>query len=389
MKKSEYLSLAKKYGTPLYVYDEAVIRRQCQKLRTAFPNAAIHYAVKANSNPALLRIIESEKFHVECVSLGELALVQSVGFPKERISFTCSNLTEGELLAASKTGARIHLDSLEQVRIWGERRLGKEISVRLNQGIGAGHHSHVITGGPDSKFGISLADVPTLLKLSKKYGLTVTGLQQHIGSNVLTPAMFLKAMKTLFATALVFPELSHLDFGGGFGIAYRPQQSALDLPAVSKGFSKLCADFEKKRGKKFEYSFEPGRYLVAEAGTLLVTVVDRKATSKHAFVGVNSGFNQLIRPAMYGSYHPIQNVSRSGKTELVTVAGNVCESGDVFATHRAIATPKIGDVLAIECAGAYGFSMASYYNLHAPPREVLVSGGKARDISFDPKEYAR
>jgi diaminopimelate decarboxylase len=283
------------------------------------------------------------------------------------------------------------LDSLTQLETWGREKLGRDVSLRLNQGIGAGHHAHVITGGPHSKFGIGLEDLPEAERIASAYGLRITGIQQHIGSNVLNAGMFLRAVRLLLKTAHRFPDLSHIDFGGGLGIPYRPEERQLDLKRVGKEFRLMVRKFVKDAGKDVSLAMEPGRFIVAESGTLLVTVVDRKETSARVFVGVNSGFNQLLRHAMYGSYHPIENLSQArGKKVPVTIAGNVCESGDLFAVDRSMVLPEIGDVLAIRNAGAYGFSMASTYNMRALPKELLVGrDGRIKDISFVPSVHAR
>ncbi len=381
---------AQTYGTPVYVYEQQVIEAQCQKLWRHFPNVAIHYAMKANSNPEILRIIRKQGIGAEAVSLGELALAKHAGFKAKDTSFTCASLTERELASAASSGARIHLDSLTQIETWGRKALGREVSLRLNQGIGAGHHAHVITGGPHSKFGITLEDIPEALRITDTYGLRVVGIQQHIGSNVLDATVFVKSVRVLLQTAKRFPNLTHIDFGGGLGISYAPEESQLDLKRVGKEFKILTSAFKESMGRDVSFAMEPGRFIVAESGSLLVSVVDQKKTNKHQFVGVNSGFNQLIRHAMYGSYHPIENLSRTrGPKTPITIAGNVCESGDLFAVDRMMIRPELDDVLVIRNAGAYGFSMASNFNMHALPREVLVSGaGRLKDISFVPSEYA-
>lgn len=382
---------AKKYGTPVYVYDETVIVQQCRKLTRHFPNVAFRYAMKANSNPAILRIVRAAGIGVEAVSLGELAAAQAAGFKTKDTSFTCSNLKEQEVAEAARLGVEVHLDSLTQLETWGKRKLGKEVSLRLNQGIGAGHHAHVITGGPDSKFGIVLSDIPEAKRIAQKYGLRITGIQQHIGSNVLDAKMFLKAAKKLLATAGEFPDIARIDFGGGLGIPYAPGEKQLNLKELGKEMRVLMERFSKQQGRSIAFAMEPGRFLVAESGSLLVSVVDMKRTDNHLFAGVDSGFNQLIRPAMYGSYHPIQNLTRlRGARTRVSIAGNVCESGDIFASDRLMVRPEIGDTLAIRNAGAYGFSMASTYNLHTLPKEVLLQkNGTMKDISWVPGVWAR
>ena len=387
----ELTKAAAQFGTPLYVYEQGVIEGQCQKLKRHFPDVSFHYAMKANSNPTLLSIIRKQGIGAEAVSLGELALAAKAGFKPKNLSFTCASLAEEELVQAAVSGARVHLDSLVQLETWGRRALGRDVSLRLNQGIGAGHHAHVITGGPHSKFGITVKDIPEAKRIAERYDLRIRGIQQHIGSNVLDAAVFLKAVRALLTTAKAFSEITHIDFGGGLGIPYAPDERKLDLRKVGKEFRRLTATFQKSLGQDVSFAMEPGRFIVAESGSLLVSVVDLKETDAHFFAGVNSGFNHLIRHAMYGAYHPIENLSRTlARKQAVTIAGNVCESGDLFAVDRPMPRPEIGDVLAIRNAGAYGFSMASTFNMHALPREVLVTGaGKLKDISFSPQEYAR
>jgi diaminopimelate decarboxylase len=378
-----------RFGTPLYVYEGAVISRRCRGLLNAIPSASFHYAAKANSNPAILGLIRKEGLGIEAVSPGELRAARAAGFTKSEISFTCSNLTFAELRYAAKNAGIVHLDSLRQIELWGKAKLGRRISVRLNLNIGAGHHAHVITGGPESKFGISLSDVPRAKALAKKYGLTITALHQHIGSNVLDAHILLRAAEALFVAARNFPDVTHLDFGGGFGVAYRSNERPLDIARFGRGFGALARAFEKETGRSMTYSFEPGRYIVAESGTLLAEVVDIKKTSRRTFVGVNaSALNHLLRGILYGAHHEIENISRpNGRRLQVNVAGNICESSDMFARNRALASPEIGDILAMRNTGAYVMSMASLYNLRAPPREVLVSRGTLKDISFNKQKF--
>lgn len=387
--RKRLLAIARSYGTPVYVYDEKVLVRQAARLQRLFPDIAFHYAIKANANPTILRTLKKAGMGAEAVSPGELRLALSVGFKPAQISFTCSSMTEGELVEAARSGVRVHLDSLGQLRLWGERKLGSHVSIRLNQGIGAGHHAHVITGGPDSKFGIGLRDIPEVLKIAKKYRLTITGVQQHIGSNVLDAAIVEKAIEKLLNTVSKFPDITHIDFGGGLGVPYEPGVRPLALETLGKRVSARIRRFTRETGRSLTFAMEPGRFLVAEAGTLLVLVTDSKETEKHLFVGVNSGFNHLVRPAMYGSYHPIENLTRArGPRKPLTIVGNVCESGDIFATKRRMVMPVVGDILAIQMAGAYGFSMASEYNLRKRPKEILIqSATRFKNISFDPRDY--
>lgn len=381
--------VARRFGTPTYAYDASVLKRQCNLLIRAFPGFAVQYAAKVNSNPALLRLIRAEGLGVEAVSEGELRIAREAGFSPKRTSFTCSNLTERELVAVARTGAQVHLDSLVQLETWGRNGLGNRVFIRINQGIGKGAHKHWITGGPHSKFGISLKDIPRAKAIAQQYGLRIVGIHQHIGSNVLELEPFLTATDVLLKTAERFPDLEHIGLGGGFGVPYEGER-AIDITRLGREVRKRIAAFEKARGKRFSYSIEPGRFVIAEAGTLLVSVVDTKETSAHVFAGVNSGFNHLVRPVMYGAYHDIENLTRRrGKIIPVSIAGNLCESGDVFAHDRPMIPPEMGDILAIRNAGSCGFAMASYFNMRALPKEVLITAsGSLRDISFSPERFA-
>lgn len=381
LENNKLLKIAKKLGTPIYVYDGEAIQKTCRELKRNLPGVNLYYACKANTNVDIVRMIYKEGYGIEAVSPGEIAIAQKAGVPISKITFTCGNITEKELVSVAKLGIRIYLDSLHQVEVYGRHFPGKEITVRLNQGIGSGPHSHLITGGPDSKFGIDISQIKELKKVANKYGLRIVGLHQHIGTSILDASILLRAMKVLLNTAILFPDIKHLDFGGGLGVPYKPKEGKLDIIRFGKDVRKLIADFIKKYGSSIVVSFEPGRYLVAEAGNLLVEVNDIKNNPSKTFIGVNSGFNHLIRPTMYDSYHEIKNISsKSKKVKKVTIAGNVCESGDVFAKNRKIVKPSIGDILVIKNAGAYGYSMSSEYNSRPQPKEYLVNGNKIKRI---------
>lgn len=373
--------LLRRFGSPLYIYEAEVIRARCSELKKAFPAMRLYYACKANTNPEIIRLIVREGFDIEAVSPLEIAAARNVGVPVSRVAFTCGNISEKELTGVVQQGIRVHLDSLTQVEHVGKNFPGTDISVRLNQGIGAGHHAHVITGGPDSKFGIDIAHLRELKALAKKYSLRITGLHQHIGSNILDASVFLRAMDALFDTAFQFPDLKHLDFGGGFGVPYGSDEKRLSIGIIGQEVRARATKFIRRYGKHVEMSFEPGRYLVAEAGLLVVTVNDIKQNPTKTFIGVDSGMGHLIRPAMYGSYHEIVNATHPGNPKRkVTIAGFYCESGDVLAKDRLLPMPRLGDVLVIRNAGAYGFSMSSNYNMRERPAEVLVTKGKATHI---------
>ena len=376
-------SLIDAYGSPLYVYDAETIKTRYNELASniTWPKTCIHYACKANTNIEILKLLKSLGAGIETVSEGEVRAAKAASFAPEDILFTCSNVTEAELAAVVAHGVTINADSLGQMEKLARISPGISIGIRINQGIGAGHHDHVITGGPRSKFGIPVEQVGETQELAKKLGITICGVHQHIGSNVLDEDIFIEAVRALLNTASSFPDLTYIDFGGGFGIPYRPEETRLDIPRLGARIAEEFKTFCTSYGKELSMRFEAGRYLVAESGTLLVTVTDIKKTLAHTFVGVDSGFNHLIRPAMYGAYHVIENVTHpDAERAVVTIAGNVCESGDVFAEDRKIAMPIEGDILGIRNAGAYGFTMASTYNSRPLPAEVLIEGETPRLI---------
>jgi len=376
--------LVQQYGSPLYVYDGAIIRRQYRVLRNAisYPDTRFFYACKANPNLELLKILRQEGCGLEAVSYNEVLAGLGAGFAPEDIIFTCSFITKDELEAVIKAGAAVNIDSLTQLKWFGEINPGGKVSLRINQGIGAGHHEHTITGGPDSKFGIDITQLDEAKRIAAEHNVRIVGLHQHIGSHILDPEIFMLAIRTLLKTARQFDGLEFLDFGGGFGVAYKETDKPLDLPRLGAMITKEVEEFTKEYGH-IQIRFEPGRFLVVECGVLLATVTDIKETPYHTFVGVNTGFNHLIRPMMYGSYHQIVNAScvTSENIKKVWVVGNICESGDIFTRDRELPEAKPGDTIAILGAGAYGRAMSFPYNGRKQPQEVLVESGIARPIS--------
>jgi diaminopimelate decarboxylase len=381
--------LVKKYGSPLYVYDAEIIKRQYRSLvdNIKYDKLKIHFACKANTNITLLKILKKEGCNIEAVSKGEIVAALEAGFTSEQIIYTCSYVTKEELRFVIEKRIMINIDSLTQLQRFGEIKPGGKVSLRLNQGIGAGHHEHNITGGPDSKFGIDISQIDEAKEIAKKYNLHIVGIHQHIGSGILEEKMFMTAIKKLLETARQFDNLEFLDFGGGFGIAYNPDDKPLDMITLGKLITKEIKTFVKEYGKELEIKFEPGRFLVGEAGVLLGTVTEIKKSPAHIFVGIDAGFNQLIRPMMYGSHHEIVNASNvKDKEETVWVVGNICESGDIFAHDRKLPKSKEGDIFTILGAGAYGYSMSFPYNARPQPLEILVSGTTSRNISTTTKK---
>ena len=380
--------LMQEYGSPLYVYEESVLRSQFRQLSSGFPQGLleIHYSMKANSNPSLLKILLEEGSSIDAVSEFEVRLALESGFEPQQIIFTGNNNTLAEIEFCVEQHVAVNLGSLALLEIYGQRYPQTTVSVRVNPGIGAGHHSHCITGGPDSKFGIYHDQIENAFALAKKYKLTLNGVHSHIGTGIYSAEPMLEAMEMILDVAEKFPDLEFVDFGGGFGIPYRPEQLALDMNDLSQKMTGRFRKFIQKYGQDLRMKIEPGRLLIAPAGVLLATVTNITDTPKYSFVGIDSGFNHLVRPTMYGAYHQILNASRNSAAEKdVVVVGNICESGDILSRsgdeiQRRLPSPVIGDRLAFLDVGAYGFSMSSQYNFRPRPAEVLVHEGRSRLI---------
>lgn len=387
------IDLAEKYGTPLYVVDESRIRENYQRLYNAFthhyPDFKIFYACKANTNLAVMRILEQEGSSIDAVSPGEIYTALLAGFEPSRILFTGNNVTDDELRFAVASGVTINVDSVSQLH-----RLSKiakpsdlDISFRVNPKVGAGHHEHCITGGDLSKFGIMEEESVDVYNMAKDLGFNPVGIHTHIGSGILDPEPFMLAVETLMDVAgkvstEVGIKFDFIDFGGGLGIPYLPEESKLDIEVFAKEITTLYKDKLKEYnlGKPFMY-IEPGRYIVGDA-SILLTRVNTIKNSYRKFAGVDAGFNTLLRPSMYGSYHHIVSANRplAEPVQNIDIAGNVCESGDLFARDRPMPDIKEGDLLAILNAGAYAFSMSSQYNSRPRNMEVLVKDGESEII---------
>ncbi|RMG56051.1 MAG: diaminopimelate decarboxylase [Acidobacteria bacterium] len=372
--------LISEFGSPLYVYDRAVMEGQFEVLRKAisYRPFRLRYACKANGNLTILRIFRELGAHLDVTSPGEIVLAEMAGFHAEHLLFTGSSVTDEELAFVERKGVLINFDSISQLRRYGRRFPHRDICLRLNLDVGAGHHEHVITGGPDSKFGITAEDLPDARQLARQFDLRIVGLHQHIGSGILDAQIFLRAVEPLLEVARDFEDLLFLNVGGGLGIPYAPEDRPLDLAELGEGMTRLCESFCRSYGRRLRLELEPGRFLVGPAGCLLTRVNTVKRTSKHVFAGTDSGFNHLIRHPLYRSYHRIINATREdGPVRRVAVCGNLCESGDLFTHGREIIEPREGDILAICDAGAYGYSMSFPYNMRPRPAEVLVDEGRA------------
>lgn len=390
--------LASRFGTPLYVYDASVLRRQTENVRAAFADLPFQpfYAMKANSNLALLRLVWEQGFGCDAVSPGEIYLAVRAGFAPDAIWFTCSNVSDDDLRAIPDSRIVINVNSVVEIDRVIALGLPNPIALRVNPSVGAGHHADVITAGESVKFGIDVAEIGTARMLVEDSDRRIVGLHAHIGSGVDTTAPLLESARCLLDLAPHFPHLRWLNFGGGISTPYRPGQPEFPIAQYGAELAALAGPLLRERG--LTAILEPGRYLVAESGVLLARVTSKRISAGIEWIGVDTGFNHLVRPSKYGAYHHIVNASRGTNGSLRTswdpqverddlvVAGNLCESGDVFtrADGRSVTRPldrtRIGDLLAFCDAGAYGFSMASHYNARLLPPEVLIENGEARLI---------
>jgi len=375
-------SLAEKYGTPLYVYEEETIRRQFRELvdHFGYPKFKVHYAMKANYNPGIMKILLEEGCGVDTVSDYEVRFCLELGFPAENIIFTGDNTTDEEMAYCLEKNVLVNVGSLSQLKRLGQLRSGARVSVRINPDVGAGHHSHCITGGPHTKFGIYHDQLDQIKSIVEEFNLQLVGIHSHIGTGIFDSEKFKEAMDITLGVAKQVEGLEFVDFGGGIGIPYRESQSPVDLKEFGHHVSEHFAAFCKEYGKELELKIEPGRFLVCEAGTLLARVNTLKETPAHQFVGCDTGFNHLIRPMAYGSYHKVRNASNmDGEKKPIVLCGNICESGDMFTQNddgiedRDVAEFQEGHIAAILDAGAYGMSMSMQYNMRSRPAEILIT----------------
>lgn len=366
--------LAGRHGTPLYVTSAATVRARFRTVREAFPAAEICYAAKANGNPHLLRLLRGLGACVDTVSLGEVAAAEVAGFGADEIVYTGVFPPDGELEAVARRGVRINVNSESDV----ERlaRLGPpgEVGLRVNPRIGAGHHAHVVTGGPGAKFGVPLERAAGAYGRAREAGLRMTGLHMHIGSGIREPGPILEGVAALADLLHELRSGGHpvelVDVGGGWAVPHRPGESALPLGELAEGIRTRLPD-------DVRLAVEPGRYLVAESTVFLTRVT----SVQPPFVGVDAGLNTLLRPSLYDAYHHVTSLEdRGGPERTVHLVGPICETADVLGRDRVLPDPRSGDLLAVHTAGAYGHVMASRYNGRPLPGEVLVDDGEARVI---------
>lgn len=383
MKTTDLLQLAEEFGNPLYVYDAEKIEQQYKRLTGAFSKVEklrVNYAMKALSNVSVLRLLKNLGSGLDTVSIQEVQLGLHAGFTPDKIIFTPNGVSFEEIEEVAKLGVQINIDNLSVLEHFGTNHPKTPVCIRINPHVMAGGNSNISVGHIDSKFGISVHQLPHLLRIVENTKMNINGIHMHTGSDILDIDVFIYAAEILFNTAKHFKNLEFLDFGSGFKVPYHKGDIETNIEELGKKLTKRFLAFEKEYGSELTLAFEPGKYLVSEAGYFLAKVNVVKQTTSTVFAGIDSGFNHLIRPMFYGSQHVIENISNpKGKERFYTVVGYICET-DTFANNRRIAEIHEGDVLCFRNAGAYCFSMASNYNSRFKPAEVLWKNGKGHLI---------
>ena len=375
--KEECFKLIEKYGSPLYVYNENTLRKRSKEMMDLLPNKklVVDYSIKANTNIELVKIIKSEGLHVDAMSPGEVAFEKKAGYKNNEIMYVCNNISESEMKEIIKEGILISVDSLSQLEMYGKLNPNGEVIVRFNPGVGAGHHEKVVTGGHHTKFGVQREFIDDVKKILNKYNLKLVGINQHIGSLFLDYNSYIEGVKNILEIASSFKGLKLIDLGGGFGVPYNHEER-LDLKKLSIELDKVLSAFlDNYDNKDVVFYIEPGRYVVCEAGILIGSVTSVKENYNTNYLGCDIGFNILMRPILYDSYHEIKVLQKNSNDlkETYTVVGNICESGDILGSDRLLDKASVGDAIIVYNTGAYGYSMSSNYNLRCRPAEVLIT----------------
>lgn len=372
-------AIAQQFGTPTYVYNADKIVEQYQTLTTAFAqqNVKIFYACKALTNINILKLINNIGCNVDCSSINEAKLALHAGFDPSRVLYTSNGITFSEIEEAQSLGIHINIDSLSNLEKFG-KKYGHSypVGIRLRPNIMAGGNLKISTGHDKSKFGIPVDQIDELLKIVADNNIFIKNLHIHTGSEIKDVAVFVKGIEVLFDIIPLFKELEVIDLGGGFKVPYKQGDAETDINLLAQEVGKAFANHPNPNGKPLQVWFEPGKYLVSECGYLITEVSVLKTTKTTTFASVNSGFNHLIRPMFYDSYHKITNISNpEGEEHVYTITGNICET-DTFATDRQLPEISEGDLLVFANAGAYGFEMSSNFNSRYKPAEVLVKEGE-------------
>ena len=383
MEIKDLLSIAHTYGCPVYVYDAYKIRSQYERLIKAFaavPSLRINYAMKALSNGSILKLMRKLGAGLDTVSIQEVKLGLHAGFAPEQIIFTPNGVSMEEIEEAASLGVQLNIDNLSILEQFGSKHPQVPVCIRINPHVMAGGNSKISVGHIDSKFGISIHQIPHILRIVENTKMHINGIHMHTGSDILDIDVFLYAAEILFDAAKHFRELKFIDFGSGFKVPYKEGDIQTDIEELGEKLSQRFLEFCKLYGRNLTLAFEPGKFLVSEAGFFLVKVNVVKQTTSTVFAQIDSGFNHLIRPMFYGATHFIENISNpEGKKRFYSVVGYICET-DTFASNRQIAEISEGDILCFRNAGAYCYTMASNYNSRPRPAEVLWIDGQAKLI---------
>jgi len=383
MLNSQLLKITEQFGSPVYVYDSEKIAFQYKRLTDAFKDVKklkVNYAVKALSNISILKFFKTLGAGIDTVSIQEVKLGLAAGFLPEQIIFTPNGVSLFEIEEATSLGVQINIDNLSILEQFGTKHPNVPVCIRINPHVMAGGNSNISVGHIDSKFGISIHQIPHLLRIIENTKMTINGIHMHTGSDILDIDVFLYASEILFETAKQFKKLEFIDFGSGFKVPYKAGDIETNIEELGKKLSDKFNQFCKEYGKDLTLAFEPGKFLVSEAGYFLTKVNAVKQTTSTVFAQVDSGFNHLIRPMLYGSHHDIINISNpKGRERFYTVVGYICET-DTFGNNRRINEINEGNVLCFKNAGAYCFSMSSNYNSRYRPAEILWHNKKAHLI---------
>ncbi|RYE21848.1 MAG: diaminopimelate decarboxylase [Sphingobacteriales bacterium] len=376
----QLIDIANEFGTPVYVYHAEKIAQQYQKLQDAFNGhpTKFFYACKALTNINVLKYMKQLGASLDCVSINEVKLGLKAGFDAKEVLFTPNCVDFSEIVAAQELGVNINIDNISILEQFGNKYGGSyPVCIRINPHIEAGGNYKISTGHIDSKFGISIHQIRHIERVVKTTGLHVKGLHMHTGSEIKDVDVFLRALDVLFDVATHFKQLDFIDLGSGFKVPYKEGDPETDVVTLGKKLTAAVKEFETEYGRPLVVWFEPGKYLVSESGSFVVKANVIKQTTATVFVGVNSGFNHLIRPMFYEAYHRISNISNpNGAERIYTVVGNICET-DTFAWDRVLNEVREGDLLVFHNAGAYGFEMSSNFNSRLKPAEVLLVERKA------------
>jgi len=374
MKNETLLNISKEFGNPVYVYNANEIEAQYKRLTSAFSKVKqlkINYAVKALSNISILKLMKKFGAGLDTVSIQEVKLGLAANFNPNQIIYTPNGVSLEEIEKVAKLGVQINIDNLSILEQFGTKHPNIPVCVRINPHVMAGGNTNISVGHIDSKFGISIHQIPHILRIVENTGMHINGIHMHTGSDILDIDVFLYASEILFETAKSFKSLDFIDFGSGFKVPYKEGDIETDIEEFGEKLTTRFKTFCKNYGKELTLAFEPGKFLVSEAGYFLAKVNAVKQTTSTVFAQVDSGFNHFIRPMLYGSQHEIENISNpKGKQRFYSVVGYICET-DTFANNRRINEINEGDILAFKNAGAYCFTMASNYNSRYRPAEVL------------------